>query len=141
MAITPLIREATEADAPALAELLLELQDLHVAPVPEIYRPIEMNGEILAFLRGQIRQERTKTFAAELDTTLVGYVVVRVGESTRIPLLTPRRFTEIDTLIVARRAQRHGIGRALMERAQQWGAEQGAIQAQLSVLEFNRGAI
>lgn len=139
--MAPLIREATEADAEAMVEFLMEGHDLHVASVPQIYRPIEVNEEILEFLRGQVRQERSKMFVAELDGALVGYVFVRVGDSTPIPLLTPRRYAEIDTLMVARRAQRQGIGRALMERAQQWGKEQGATRAQLNVLEFNRGAL
>lgn len=139
--MAPLIREATDADAESMVSVMLEIQEQHVAAMPQVFRPIESDAELATLIRAQINQDRCRVFVAERDDAIVGFVFARIGESPSLPVFVPRRFVEIDTIVVAKRAHRHGVGRALMERAQQWGKEQGANQAQLTVYEFNRGAI
>ncbi len=71
----------------------------------------------------------------------IGDVLVAIRESPSTPVQTPRRFADIDTLVVSASLRGRGIGRALVERAHRCAVDQGIDQVQLSVLESNRAAI
>ena len=47
----------------------------------------------------------------------------------------------VDSVVVARAAQRSGVGTTLMGRAESWAREKGTNQLELQVWEFNVGAV
>lgn len=51
----------------------------------------------------------------------------------------PRAYVEI--LVVAEEAEGHGVGRALMSHAEQWGREHGCLEVVLDVFANNPSAI
>ena len=58
-----------------------------------------------------------------------------------MPLFVPRRYAEVDTLVVTKRARHQGIGRALVEHVHRWAAAEGVVEVQVVVWEFNVAAI
>jgi len=141
MPVEVLIREAAPEDAAFLARLLVEVHDIHVAALPHVFRAIAADEQTTAFLREQIGDKDGQAFVAERAGAPVGYAWVRLHEAPPDPRLVPRRWVEVDTLVVVAAVRRSGVGRALMGRAHRWAAERGVTEVQVVVWGFNEGAI
>jgi ribosomal protein S18 acetylase RimI-like enzyme len=135
------VRDARPGDVPALIALLVEVHDLHVAALPHIFAPIEANALTDAFLRDQLALPGSQGFVVEDAGNLVGYCWIRLYDGPPRHLFVPRRFAEIDTLVVAANHRQQGIGRALVERAHAWAAAHGADEVRIVVYEFNQEAL
>jgi len=66
---------------------------------------------------------------------------VRVVASPEDPIFRRRWCVYVDEIAMTRSYQGQGIGRRLMERADQWAVEQGVNEVWLDVWEANEGAI
>jgi ribosomal protein S18 acetylase RimI-like enzyme len=135
------IREATEDDYEGLCELYAEADDLHVAALPRRFQTPEGPPRAREHIQEQLDDEDSGYFVAEGEGRILGLVDVRFRTSPEFPLLVPRQFGVIDTLIVRKTAHRLGVGTALMRRAHEWAKSKGAMQMELTVYEFNDGAI
>jgi diamine N-acetyltransferase len=135
------IRAARPRDVPALSDLLVEVQDLHATALPHIFAPIDANAQTDAYLRAQLGLPGSQGFVAEEKGRLVGYCWIRLYEAPALPLFVPRRFAEIDTLVVATTRRQQGIGRTLVERAHAWATAQGVDEVRIVVYEFNQEAL
>jgi ribosomal protein S18 acetylase RimI-like enzyme len=135
------IRDAFLRDVNALSALLVEVHDLHVAALPDIFAPIETDAQTDAFLRNQLAHPDGHAFVAEDAEALVGYCWIQRYDAPPLHLFVPRRSAEIDTLVVAATHRHRGIGRALVERAHAWAAAQGVDEVRIVVYEFNQEAL
>jgi ribosomal protein S18 acetylase RimI-like enzyme len=135
------IREAEASDYDALCALFDEVDSLHRTHLPHIFQEPDGPARDKALILGLLQDEAVGLFVAEVDHRLVGLIFVFVREPPEIPILVPRRYALIDNIVVKEVFRRSGIGRALMEKAQRWALAQGADSVELSVWEFNHGAI
>jgi GNAT superfamily N-acetyltransferase len=134
------IREATMHDIDSLCDLFVEVNDLHAEAVPHLFQKVKA-GEVMAdYLRDQIGWPGRQIFVSEQDDVLVGFVIVAVRLAPDAPVYVPRRFAEIEVLMVRKSCRRQGIGHALMDRAHQWATDHGINQVDLVVLDFNEDA-
>jgi GNAT superfamily N-acetyltransferase len=78
---------------------------------------------------------------AEREEEIVGFLWGLVRQAPDTPMHVPRRWLLVDMLGVAESHRGQGIGRALMEQAHDWARGQGINEVELTVWEFNRGAI
>ena len=153
------IRHAADRDWGAIGALLAEINDLHAEALPQVFARIAADARTEAFARERFGAdggaEEGQVFVAEHADTedadaeqagevlgeVLGFVWVRLHTAPPVPLFVPRRWAEVDTLVVAERARHQGIGRALVGRAHRWAAEQGVAEVQVVAWEFNAAAL
>lgn len=136
------IRRAELADHDALCELFAEVDAAHSAALPDIFRRVRGPARSRAYLKHLLADPDAALFVAGgAAGGLSGLVDVRAQHTPDVPLVVPRRYALIDTLVVRRGEQRRGIGRALMAAAHGWARERGLQEVMLNVWEFNTGAI
>jgi len=135
------IRKAKPRDYDALLPIFDEGDAHHRQALPHIFCEPDGPARSRAYLNALIADENTAIFVAECDGQIVGEVNVAIRETRDIPILVPRRYAVVDTLIVLQAHRRAGIGRTLMERAQRWALARGAAEVELNVWEFNVGAL
>lgn len=137
------IRPAASGDFKRLAKLFEELDEFHRRGRPDLFvkpqLPARGPDEIDALIAGP-----DSTILVAGDSAfphLIGLVTVRIRETPALPFQPARRIAEVTNLGVASHARRHGVGRALMRGASAFAAVRGAAAVELSVHEFNAGAI
>jgi len=135
------IREAHIGDYEELCEIFMEVDTLHGEALPHLFRAPNGPVRTKEYISGVIGDENAALFVAQSEGEIVGLVQVFVRDAPDLPIMVPRRWAAIDTLVVKRGFRRSGIGRALMERAHGWAQNKGATQVELTVWEFNGEAI
>ena len=99
----PQIRDARPADAPRLVELIRELGH-------------EIDEKQLRKNLAALKKSDETPLVATLDKAVVGMC----GVGRRVVIHRPAPLGRITALIVAKEAQGHGIGRMLVEAAEEW---------------------
>ena len=134
------IRPATIDDLLAIVDIAIPLQEAHAhgqprrfraggRPFPEIYVSELLESPVSEIL------------VSERDGVVTGFVILKVQDAPPIEILQPRRYVLVDTIAVAPKYRRQGIGRSLMEAAITWGRNNGAQDLELGVAAFNTSAI
>lgn len=132
------VRPATLADWPGAQAILREADDLHAAFAPEYFRSGERPPDEW---RTWLSDSASAVLLAETpDAAPVGLVVVRVYDTPRSPTMVPRRRGHVETLVVAARHRRRGLGRRLMEAAADWARRKGAVELVLTTWTGNAAA-
>lgn len=137
----PAIRRATAADYDTLCLLFEQVDALHRQHLPRVFRQPDGPARDREYVLSLIAAEDVGLFVAVVEGRPVGLICVVLRESPAVPILVPRRYAVVDTVVVEERSRRAGIGRALMEHAAGWSAARGAESIELNVWEFNREAI
>ena len=134
------IRRAVAQDYEVYCDLFTEINELHRLAMPHIFqRPAGRIVEPEYFL-SILESEQAVIFLAEISGQVAGFVYALIRETPANPLLVPRRFGVVDTLVVRPAFQRTGVGRALMHQAEAWAIAQGVDWVELNVYEFNQAA-
>ena len=134
------IRSAGTDDIADLTRLNLEVHSIHLAAMPDVYRPTTA-AEVGEWFRGRLADAATKVLVADEDGVAVGYVIVRRLEWAGHIFALPRVMAEVDQLGVATSARRRGVGRALMAAAEAQARSWGVPTLVLSVVGFNGDAL
>jgi ribosomal protein S18 acetylase RimI-like enzyme len=135
------IRAAVPADLAALEALFEEGDALHRERVPERFRAAERPARSSEYLLGLLGDATHAILVADDESKdALGFVHLALCDSPALPIFVPRRFVVVDTLVVAARARRRGIGRALMAAADTWARERGASELELTVYVANTEA-
>ena len=135
------LRPALAADAPALAGLWRQVDELHARLLPTYFRvasdgptrPLSDLGRILA-------SGTEALFVAEESGVLLGFVHAQIYDTPAAPTMTPRRRAHVDDLIVDKSHRRRGVGRALMQAAEIWARDRGAAEVVLTLWRGNKSA-
>jgi ribosomal protein S18 acetylase RimI-like enzyme len=135
------IREATQADYPALCAVFAEVHALHCAALSQIFRQPATPALPEEYVAETIADPGAALLVAEQDNHVVGLLIVKLQEAPNLPIFVPRRYAIIHNLAVRSERRRAGIGRALMARAHRWARDQGVSEVELSVWEFNTTAL
>jgi GNAT superfamily N-acetyltransferase len=138
--MTEAIREATVEDVPAICLLGQEINFLHHEAWPQIFAaPSDPSRDAPHWQQG-IAGPNAATFVAEPLGQVIGFITVFFVIDSG-PLLQPTPFARVGSIGVAARQRGHGIGRALMARAERWAFERGATDIRLNVWAFNQAAL
>jgi diamine N-acetyltransferase len=135
------IRPATIDDYDRVALVFDEIDRLHRQALPHIFRATAGPALDRTYFDSVLADPEAAWLVAEHDSEILGFTMVRILQAPDRPALVPRRFAEVDMLVVRADHRRAGVGRALMQHAADWATAHGLREIQLNVWEFNRGAI
>ena len=135
------LRAATAADRDAYFALFAEVQALHVAARPELFRPAVNDEAFAAHFADAVALPHKQIVLAWLGEEAVGAIH---WETTRLDAsdlyLIDRPILWIESLVVRADLRRRGIARALVGLARRAAAEQGIEDIALEVWAFNEAA-
>jgi ribosomal protein S18 acetylase RimI-like enzyme len=135
------IREAGEADLDAVRLAFDYGYVVHRNALPTVFRRAEDCRGSDEFLLSCIANPEATLLLAERDGQFVGLAYVLERRAPDIPVLAPRSYAVLDTLVVIPEAQHAGIGQALLGSAETWAHGRGLFEIELSVWEFNDRAL
>lgn len=135
-----LIRKATERDVDVLRTLNADVQALHAAALPSLFKPPGPD----ALASWEVKQLLTETenlfFIAEVDGKPAGYAYAKIQEQPETPFTHACDMIYLHHLSVRPAHRRQGVGHALMEAVRAAAAEAGVMCVALDVWLFNEDA-
>ena len=130
-------RPAISADTFTLSSLSRDVQRLHAAHHPEIFKMPEQDDFAAAFFEEMLADPACHIFIAEEEGMAAGYILCKLIERPETPFTFVARTLLIDQISVRPEAQGKGIGKALMEQAELLGRELNVARIHLDSWEFN----
>lgn len=133
------IRVATTEDVPQLARLNGAVQRIHAHAVPKLFRGDAPRELVEAGFRDMVDDPSAFWLIAE-DPEPVGYLYATFRNREETWCRPANRICNIGHVSIEREHQRHGVGRALVERLFQEAASRGFERIELDVWSFNAEA-
>ena len=138
------IRLAEKEDLKALCRLYIEFHEFHVRGVPDRLRslgdPDKYDcSELSPKLEKIIRGEDSVIFLAEIDGKPLGLAEVYIRGDKPDPARVQRRYGFLQSLIVTEKTRKQGIGKKLVQASESWAKQNGAVEMQLDIWEFDGG--
>lgn len=141
-AFPPMIRKAVVDDAPLLARLNRDVQQMHTDAVPEVYkRPAELDVIAQDFREGFLLNPNALVLIIEADGQGCGYLAAVISQRPDSPYTYAQKRLHVDQIGVQPADQGKGYGRALMNAAIAYAYERGCDVITLDVAAFNSGAV
>ena len=135
------IRAAAAQDYDVISRLLAELDAIHAAREPSVFRPAAPPARSKEYLDGLLSDPTVGLFIAEADSMPVGLVHLQIRHAPDYSMLVPRTYAHMEGLVVTEGARGIGVGKALVGYAEKWSLAHGCTKMQLGVWEFNSPAI
>ena len=123
------IRPATRDDLDTVVTLRLALLEEHRANPLYSRRRADAAARARRLFGAQLDSVHETTFLAEQDGTAVG--ILRCVSSQGSPLLEPAAYCYVSSVYVVPDARRHGVLKALLDRAVRWSRERGFPEIRL----------
>jgi len=136
----PLYREAMREDLPSICRLGEDVNALHHAAWPRIFAEAGDPMRHAAQWEQSIGAERSTAFVAEHEGQVIGFVTVFIAQDPN-PLLQPTQYGRVGSIGVAPQCWGQGVGTGLMQLAEQWARQRGALDIRLHVWAFNERAL
>lgn len=134
------IRSATPGDAPAISGLAAQVQALHAAAHPAVFKPAGPHTLPAHVVRGQMAESGHWWWVAVVDGEVAGYAHVVVQQEPETGWRYAATAVTLDAMGVAARFRGRGAGRGLVAAARDAAAALGAAELRLNVWAFNEGA-
>lgn len=137
----PVIRKASMQDYEALCALWAEVDALHCEALPQIFQRVHGPARSRFHVERLVSSLDSDILIAETGTNPTGAVTVLMREPADVKLLMPQHYAVVQDLVICRQQRGKGIGRKLLQRAEEWALYHGACAVELTVWEFNSGAL
>lgn len=134
------IRAAVPSDLDAVLSLLRQLDEAHVALEPSLLQPFSEPPRPSDWLLTRFADPNEACFVAEVSGRVVGFVWSKSQSPPAIPAFIQKPLQIVGDVVVEAPLRGRGIGRALVERALDWGRARGLLQVQLTVFAQNSEA-
>ena len=134
------LRFAVEADLERVNALRRQVNDLHVAGKPEVFKP-GFPPELRDFIHVIFAAPDQWILVAEEDGEILGFAVLHRIVRPETPFMHVRDFLDIDEFCVDEGHRRQGVATAMIDFIRGWAKEQGFTRLELNMWEFNREAL
>jgi ribosomal protein S18 acetylase RimI-like enzyme len=135
-----LIRRAADRDAATLGMLNADVQALHAAALPWLFKPPGPDRFSPAAVRDLLAEPDNLLFIAEIDGAAAGYAYAEIMEMQETPFIYAHSRIYLHHLSVKPACRRHGAGSALIAAVRGVAAETGIKLIALDVWTFNEEA-
>ncbi len=134
------VRFADEKDLDRVNELRRQVNALHVAGKPDVFKP-GFCDELRNYIHVIFHDPEQKIVAAVADEKLYGFAVLHHINKPENPYMYERDFLDIDEFCVDQACRRQGIASAMIRFIKDYAKEQGYHRIELNMWEFNRDAL
>jgi RimJ/RimL family protein N-acetyltransferase len=134
------VRFARKEDLNRVNELRRQVNDLHVAGKPEVFKP-GFDDELRDFIYTVWDDPNKAIVVAEADGTICGFAVLNHIIRPENPFMYERNFLDIDEFCVDETFRRRGVAGAMIRFIREHAKEKGFRRLELNMWEFNRGAL
>jgi GNAT superfamily N-acetyltransferase len=135
-----LIRDYVAADESGLHSCLIELQDTERAFHPKAAEGREIAQEYFAEVFQSCVRQNGKIFVAEIDRQVIGYTVVLARIVAEEIHEISYEYAYISDLLVLSTFRGRGVGRRLLEAAENFARDEGAGIIRIGALAKNKTA-
>lgn len=132
------VRRAEPRDADAIVQVALEVQALHAATRPDLFRP--GGSESVAEIVERIASDDHLYWVATLRGTVVGYAYARWSDEPETRWKLGVRVLALEQMGVDGRHRRRGVGQCLWAAVRQAAADRDVDRVILNVWAFNAPA-
>jgi ribosomal protein S18 acetylase RimI-like enzyme len=133
-----IIRRAREADAPALAALNDDVQAVHAAALPWLFKP--PGPETRAAVAALVEERDNLLFIAEADGLAAGYAFAQIIRLPETAFQFAHGMVYLHHISVRAEHRRRGIATALIGAVRTAGEQEGVSRVALDVWTFNEAA-
>ena len=134
------VRFAKEDELSRVNELRKQVNDLHAAGKPEIFKP-EFSQELRDRIRTIWDDPEQQIVVAERDGTVCGYAILHHVQRPETLYAWERAYLDIDEFGVDAACRRQGAATAMMAFIRQYAAAKGLHRLELNMWEFNQDAL
>lgn len=134
-----MVRFAEERDIPRINELRRQVNELHAAGRPDIFKPgfcQELQDRAYTLLRG----EKSDILVAERDGVICGIASIEYLHRLESPYCHPRDVYYVTEFGIDEAYRRQGVGRELMEFIEADARAKGFPRIELDMWAFNQTA-
>ena len=134
------VRFANENELGRVNELRAQVNALHVAGKPEVFKP-GFPQELQDYVNVIWNDPNKDIVVAELDGVVCGYAVINYVNRPENPYMFERRYLDIDEFGVDEAFRRRGAATAMIDFIRALAAEKGYSRVELNMWEFNEDAL
>jgi ribosomal protein S18 acetylase RimI-like enzyme len=136
------VRDAVTSDYNEINNLVSEVHSLHVKNRPDVYIDVEPPMLEKDF-NDLIYSSDTKIFVVEdvNSKEILAYSIIKVVAPRSIRIIVPIKAVYIEDFCVKSSRQKSGVGKSLFKHIVEYAKSEGASSIQLTVWDFNTGAI
>ena len=134
------VRLARKEELERVNELRRQVNDLHVAGKPDVFKP-GFSQELQDYIYVIWDDPEQDIAVAELEGKIAGFAVLHHIRRPENPFMFERDFLDIDEFGVDEGCRRQGVASAMIRFIRGWAREKGFRRLELNMWEFNRGAL
>jgi GNAT superfamily N-acetyltransferase len=134
------VRRAGKPDAKSISRLNADIQSVHAAAFPDLFKPPSVDSQPPATITDLIRMPENVFFLAELEGEPVGYAYAEVIRRPETPWRLAQDMVYLHHISVRPAHRRKGIGEALLRAVRAAGEDHGITLLATDVWTFNEPA-
>ena len=135
-----IIRFAEENELNRINELRKQVNDLHVAGKPEVFKP-GFSQELQDYIYEIWDDPEKEIVVAEKDGVICGFAVLNHINKPENPFMFERDYLDIDEFGVDEAYRRQGVAAAMMDFIREHAVKNGFHRIELNMWEFNEDAL
>lgn len=134
------VRLAKESELSRINELRKQVNDIHAAGKPEVFKP-GFSQELQDVIINIWNDPEKEIVVAEDDGVIVGYAVLYHINKPENPFMFERDYLDIDEFGVDEACRRKGVATAMIGFIREYAKEKEIHRIELNMWEFNEDAL